>query len=74
MPLYRATIEILVSADCADQACDGISETLRDTIHNSGGFFLDWQYATENKEYLSPHLIDRETAETEFPESVPPKP
>lgn len=72
MPLYRATIEILVSADSESEAADLVAETLRPQVKAYGGEFLeDWQYLFEREVYYSPSLVSVESAKHQFSEYEP---
>lgn len=47
MPYFKATIELLVEADCEAEACDCISETLRGLLDEFSppSPLIDWRYA-----------------------------
>lgn len=43
--LFLARVEILLSAECEGEACDAVSETLRDHLQSFGGdSFIDWRH------------------------------
>lgn len=67
---YKATIDIYLDLD--DQTypdaegalADGISETMRQAIEDSGGFLIDWAYLPNGKgSYHYPQLFEGETPE-----------
>jgi hypothetical protein len=52
MPLFRATIEVLLEVDSEEEACDALSEGLRPLLqefqrpgHAHDSAFVDWRYA-----------------------------
>lgn len=47
MPLYKATIEVLVDVANEDEACDAISEAIRPMLRTfePSSSWIDWRYA-----------------------------
>jgi hypothetical protein len=71
--LFKATIEILIEARDESDACDAVSETLRNNLKKYASdpervSFVDWQYLEHDDcTYASP----RETSGYEFHDSLP---
>ena len=70
MPVYSATLTLLIDATTVDTACDVISAMLNETFHTN---LVDWAYIpdAEGKEASWPVLCPQHDAATYYETYVP---